>query len=158
MWYAPGGGLSPDEIDRHFGVGGPGQPASLADAYPGMVVVNHEWRDPSMITKVGTLSAETINELSRGSQAVSVDVELNRYVVEADVNIVIGPVFPHEVVGISGGNKYFIPGCATHDAIDLSHWVGALIGVEDVIGTTGITPMRAIINACLLYTSPSPRD
>ncbi|HSN42757.1 MAG TPA: lactate racemase domain-containing protein, partial [Propionibacteriaceae bacterium] len=139
--------MEPDEIDRHFGVGGPGQPASLADAYPGMVVVNHEWRDPSMIVKVGTLSAETIDELSRGSQAVAVDVELNRYVVEADVNLVIGPVFPHEVVGISGGNKYFIPGCATHDAIDLSHWVGALIGVEDVIGTTGITPMRAIINA-----------
>jgi len=139
--------MEPDEIDRHFGVGGPGQPATLAEAYPGLVVVNHEWQDPSMIVKVGTLGAETIRELSRGSQAVAVDVELNRHVVEADVNIVIGPVFPHEVVGISGGNKYFIPGCATHDAIDLSHWVGALIGVEDVIGATGITPMRAIINA-----------
>ncbi|MGO4956115.1 lactate racemase domain-containing protein [Luteococcus sp. Sow4_B9] len=139
--------MEPDEIDRWFGVGGEGQPATLEEAYPGMRVVNHEWQDPDKIVKVGTLSAETIRELSQGAQDVSVDVEINRYVVEADVNIVIGPVFPHEVVGISGGNKYFIPGCATHDAIDLSHWVGALLGVEKVIGTTGITPMRAIINA-----------
>ncbi|MEL4505316.1 lactate racemase domain-containing protein [Luteococcus sp. H138] len=139
--------MEPDEIDRWFGVGGEGQPATLDEAYPGMRVVNHEWQDPDQIVKVGTLSAETIKELSQGAQDMAVDVEINRHVVEADVNIVIGPVFPHEVVGISGGNKYFIPGCATHDAIDLSHWVGALLGVEKVIGTTGITPMRAIINA-----------
>lgn len=139
--------MEPDEVDAMFGVGGEGQPASLAEAYPGLTVLNHEWQDPDQIVKVGTLSAETIAELSQGAQKVAVDVEINRHVVEADVNIVIGPVFPHEVVGISGGNKYFIPGCATHDAIDLSHWVGALLGVEKVIGTTGVTPMRAIINA-----------
>ncbi|WP_394275662.1 lactate racemase domain-containing protein [Luteococcus sp.] len=139
--------MESDEIDAWFGVGGEGQPASLEEAYPGLRVVNHEWQDPSMIVKVGTLDAATIKELSEGAQEVAVDVEINRHVVEADYNIVIGPVFPHEVVGISGGNKYFIPGCATHDAIDLSHWVGALLGVEKVIGTQGITPMRRIINA-----------
>ena len=117
------------------------------EAYPGLTVLNHEWQDPDQIVKVGTLGEERIAELSQGAQKVAVDVEINRHVVEADYNIVIGPVFPHEVVGISGGNKYFIPGCATHDAIDLSHWVGALLGVEKVIGTKGITPMRAIINA-----------
>ena len=139
--------MEPDEIDTMFGVGGEGQPASLAEAYPGLTVLNHEWQDPDQIVKVGTLGEERIAELSQGAQKVAVDVEINRHVVEADYNIVIGPVFPHEVVGISGGNKYFIPGCATHDAIDLSHWVGALLGVEKVIGTKGITPMRAIINA-----------
>ena len=41
---------------------------------------------------------------------VSVDVRINRHVAEADVAIVVGPVFPHEVVGFSGGNKYFFPG------------------------------------------------
>ena len=119
----------------------------LAALYPGMTIVNHEWRDPAMIVAVGTLSAEQINELSGGRMNEAVTVEINRHIVESDVSIVIGPVFPHEVVGISGGNKYFIPGCATHDIIDLSHWVGALIGVEDIIGRTGITPVRAIINA-----------
>ncbi len=124
-----------------------GAPDGVEAAYPGMTIVNHEWEDPSMIVHVGTLSAERIFELSEGAMREDVRVEINRHVAEADINLVIGPVFPHEVVGISGGNKYFIPGCATHDAIDLSHWVGALIGIEKMIGKPGITPVRAIINA-----------
>ena len=53
-----------------------------------------------------------------------VEVRINRQVAEADVAIVIGPVFPHEVVGFSGGNKYFFPGVSGQELIDLSHWVG----------------------------------
>lgn len=136
--------MEPDEIDRHFGVG---EGETLASVYPGMKIVNHEFLDPDQIVNIGTLTAAQINELSDGSMAEDVVVEMNRHVVEADINLVIGPVFPHEVVGISGGNKYFIPGCSTHDAIDLSHWVGALIGVEDMIGSPGVTPVRRIINA-----------
>ena len=135
--------MEPAAIDRWFGV----EPGGLEAEYPGMPIVNHEWKDPGMIVTVGTLPAARIKELSRGAVEQEVVVELNRHVVEADINLVLGPVFPHEVVGISGGNKYFIPGCATHEAIDLSHWVGALIGVEDMIGKSGVTPVRAIINA-----------
>lgn len=135
--------MEPGEIERWFGASADG----LAATYPGMTVVNHEWQDPSMIVEVGTLSADRIEQLSGGRVRESVSVGINRHVAEADVNIVIGPVFPHEVVGISGGNKYFVPGCATHEVIDLSHWVGALIGIESIIGTTGSTPVRAIINA-----------
>ncbi len=135
--------MEKDEIERMFGA----EPGGLEALYPGLTILNHEWKDPSQIRHVGTLSADTIEELSLGSMRQEVPVEINKHVVEADYNIVIGPVFPHEVVGVSGGNKYFIPGCATHEAIDLSHWVGALIGVEGMIGTTGITPVRAIINA-----------
>jgi len=135
--------MTPEELDHWFGA----EPGGLAAKYPGMTVVNHEWKDPANIVKVGTLSAGQIFELSGGRLKQDVDVEINKWVVEADVNIVIGPVFPHEVVGISGGNKYFIPGCATHEIIDLSHWCGALIGIDDLIGTRGITPVRAIINA-----------
>ncbi|HSN44158.1 MAG TPA: lactate racemase domain-containing protein [Propionibacteriaceae bacterium] len=136
--------MEPDEIDRWFGVG---EGQTLETLYPGLTVVNHEFMDPTQIVELGTLGADEVYELSRGSMREAVVVEMNRHVAEADINLVIGPVFPHEVVGISGGNKYFIPGCSTHDAIDLSHWVGALIGVEDMIGQTGITPVRAIINA-----------
>ena len=55
----------------------------------------------------------------------SVEVRINRHVAEADVAIVVGPVFPHEVVGFSGGNKYFFPGVSGPELINLSHWVGA---------------------------------
>ena len=136
--------MEPDEIDRWFGVP---EGSTLGELYPGMTVVNHEFKDPTQIVHIGTLTADRVHELSRGSMREQVAVEMNRHVAEADINLVIGPVFPHEVVGISGGNKYFIPGCSTHDAIDLSHWVGALIGVEGMIGSPGITPVRAIIDA-----------
>ena len=50
------------------------------------------------------------------------------------------------MVGFSGGNKYFFPGVAGPDVIDFSHWLGALITSADMIGSRGITPVRALIN------------
>lgn len=143
--------MEPDEIDRLFGVGGTNadgtaQPATLAKAYPGLVVVNHEWANPAMLVNVGHIDGSRIAELSEGRLDVGADILINRHVVESDIAIVVGPVFPHEVVGISGGNKYFIPGCASQDFIDMTHWVGALITSSEIIGTTGITPVRAMIN------------
>lgn len=114
--------------------------------YPGMPIVNHLWKDHNELVSVGNISAERISELSGGRLAKGVDVQINKQVVEADVKIIIGPILPHEVVGISGGNKYFIPGCAAHDLIDMTHWVGALITSAEMIGTPGITPVRAMIN------------
>jgi nickel-dependent lactate racemase len=73
-------------------------------------------------------------------------VKLNRAVVEHDVALVVGPVFPHEVVGFSGGNKYFFPGVAGQEVIDFSHWLGALITSASIIGSPGITPVRALID------------
>jgi nickel-dependent lactate racemase len=77
---------------------------------------------------------------------LKVQVRINRHVAEADVAIVVGPVFPHDVVGFSGGNKYFFPGVSGPELIDLSHWVGALITSAAMIGTRGVTPVRALIN------------
>jgi len=134
--------MEPDEIERMLGV----EAGGLEDAYPGMRIVNHEWADPEMLVSVGHISGERIAELSEGRLSVGADIRINRYVVESDVSIVVGPVFPHEVVGISGGNKYFIPGVASAEFIDMTHWVGALITSYDIIGTTGITPVRAMIN------------
>jgi len=144
-----GAGPAPDgqaPADSAPAPAAPDLPA-IARLYPGLTVVNHEWADPSMIVTVGRLTEDDIERLSGGRMREAVDVEINRRVVEADYAIVVGPVFPHEVVGISGGNKYYVPGVATHEIIDLSHWVGALIGIDAIIGTRGVTPVRAIINA-----------
>lgn len=122
------------------------QDADLAEVYPGMPIVNHRWKDPAELVTVGHITAERIAELSGGRLHKGVDVQINKLVVEADVKIIVGPILPHEVVGISGGNKYFIPGCAAHELIDMTHWVGALITSAKMIGTTGITPVRAMIN------------
>ena len=96
---------------------------------------------------MGTIPAERLAELTGGLlTGTSVDVRINRHVAETDVAIVIGPVFPHEVVGFSGGNKYFFPGVSGPELINLSHWVGALITSAEMIGTRGITPVRALVD------------
>jgi nickel-dependent lactate racemase len=118
----------------------------LAATFPGMTVRNHEWWDPATFVSLGTISADRVAELSGGLLRHGVDVKLNRAVVEHDVALVVGPVFPHEVVGFSGGNKYFFPGVCGQEVIDLSHWLGALITSASIIGTRGITPVRALID------------
>lgn len=134
--------MEPAEIEAMVGV----EPGGLESTFPGMAIVNHEWADPSMLVNVGQISADRIAELSGGRLHQGAQIWLNRHVVEADVNLVVGPVFPHEVVGFSGGNKYFIPGVASQEFIDMTHWVGALISSAEIIGTTGITPVRAMID------------
>jgi nickel-dependent lactate racemase len=130
------------ELAAHLGY----PEGGLAERYPGTTVLNHAWWDPASFAAVGTVSAERVGELSGGLLREQVDVRLNRAVVEHDVALVVGPVFPHEVVGFSGGNKYFFPGVAGAEIIDLSHWLGALITSAGIIGTLGTTPVRALID------------
>jgi nickel-dependent lactate racemase len=134
--------MTDEALARHLGY----QPDQLTDAYPGTTVLNHEWWKPETFVNLGTIPAERIAELSDGRMSLDVPVLLNRAVVEHDVALVVGPVLPHEVVGISGGNKYFFPGVGGKKIIDVSHWLGALITSAEIIGTTGITPVRALID------------
>ena len=134
--------MSETALARHLGYA-----AGAIDAtYPGMTVRNHEWWRPETFADLGTIPAARIAELSEGRLDMDVRVRLNRAVVDHDVALVIGPVLPHEVVGISGGNKYFFPGVAGQEIIDVSHWLGALITSAEIIGTTAVTPVRALIN------------
>ena len=74
-------------------------------------------------------------------------MRINRLVVESDVTLIVGPVLPHEVIGFSGGNKYLFPGLSGQEMIDVTHWLGALITSSEIIGTRGITPVRALVDA-----------
>src|SRR5690606_33203929 len=106
---------------------------------------NHEWDNPTALMTIGTFSKADTEEMSDGLLSVDVPVQINAEVGNYDVLLVLGPVFPHEVVGFSGGNKYFFPGIAGPDIIDLSHWLGALLTNVEVIGA-GYTPVRALID------------
>ncbi len=125
--------MTPDQLRTHLG-----------GEYDG--VLNHEWWKPGTFADLGTISAERVGQISDEMLRDEVPVKLNRAVVEHDVALVVGPVFPHEVVGFSGGNKYFFPGVAGQEVIDFSHWLGALITSASIIGTPGITPVRALID------------
>ena len=121
-------------------------PGRLGARYPGMTAYNHAWWDGSAFSEVGTIGAGRIAELSGGLLRHPVRVRINRAVTEHDVTLIAGPVFPHEVAGFSGGNKYLFPGVSGRELIDLSHWLGALITSAETIGTRGITPVRALID------------
>jgi nickel-dependent lactate racemase len=112
-----------------------------------LLVVNHAWWEDETFVHVGTLSPSTVSRLSEQRLRERVDVRINRLVVESDVTVIVGPVLPHEVVGFSGGNKYLFPGLSGQELIDVTHWLGALITSGQIIGTRGVTPVRALIDA-----------
>jgi nickel-dependent lactate racemase len=109
------------------------------------MIYNHKWEDPSTFAQIGVISANEVSQISNGLMAADVPVRLNRMIHDYDHLIICGPVFPHEVVGFSGGNKYFFPGIAGSEIINFTHWLGALITNFEIIGA-GYTPVRAIID------------
>jgi lactate racemase len=108
-------------------------------------VFNHRWDLPDTFETLGTISAAEIRELTGGRLDRDVSVALNRLILDYDHILICGPVFPHEVVGFSGGNKYLFPGIAGREIIDFTHWLGALISSYAVIGS-GYTAVRAVID------------
>ncbi len=106
---------------------------------------NHVWDDPQALVRLGTLSAGEIGALSEGLFEMPVNVEINRAIFDYDHLLIVGPVFPHEVVGFSGGNKYLFPGISGPEVLDFFHWLGAVITNPRIIGHKE-TPVRRVID------------
>ena len=138
--------LTADELLRHLG-------PRMSD-FPNVRVIQHEWDNPRALTQVGTITQEEMEEISHGLLIEEVPITINRAVLEHDLVIILGPVFPHEVVGFSGGHKYFFPGVSGPDMVHQSHWLGALITNPKVNGNKE-TPVRAMIErAAAFVTTP----
>lgn len=114
-------------------------------AYRKVRFFNHAWNDPSALRKVGAIPADEIKTLSGGLFALDVAVEINRLVFEYDQVMIVGPVFPHEVVGFSGGNKYLFPGVAGPEILNFFHWLGAVVTNPMIIGNKW-TPVRKVVD------------
>jgi nickel-dependent lactate racemase len=108
-------------------------------------IVNHRWDLPTTFLELGVISQDDVVRISGGLLEEPIPVRINRMIFDYDQIVICGPVFPHEVVGFSGGNKYLFPGIGGPEIIGLTHWLGALIGSFAVIGS-GTTPVREIIN------------
>ncbi len=106
---------------------------------------NHEWDNPESLVTLGTLSEADTLQASNGLLTKTVPVQINKLVNDYDQLLVLGPVFPHEVVGFSGGNKYFFPGISGPDLLNFFHWLGALITNVGIIGVKS-TPVRDVVN------------
>ena len=123
--------------------------------YPTVKILNHAWKDPEALITLGVIPADEVVDLSQGLLNIDVPVRLNRLILDYDHLLICGPVFPHEVVGFSGGNKYFFPGIAGAEVIDFTHWLGALLTSYRIIGTKD-TPVRRVIDRAASLI-PRPR-
>jgi nickel-dependent lactate racemase len=131
--------------------------APVQDGLVGVTrVINHRWDLPETFTTLGTITADEMHTQSDGMLSLEVPVRLNKTILKYDHLIVCGPVFPHEVVGFSGGNKYFFPGISGREVIDFTHWLGALITSMGIMGTKD-TPVRQVIDRAASFI-PLPKS
>lgn len=112
--------------------------------------LNHRWDLEGTLTRVGWIEKHEIEELSGGRLSERVPVDINRAIFDYDLILVLGPVFPHEVVGYSGGAKYLFPGISGGDFLHAFHWLGAVVTCPGTIGIKH-TPVREVINRAMRF-------
>ena len=138
--------LSDDQVNALVGI----TAQERATDYASIRFLNHTWDDPNALQKIGVITQDQVQEFAgqywHPSLAGDVPVRINKALFDYDHLIIIGPTFPHEVVGLSGGAKYLFPGISGPEMINATHWLGALVGVVGTIGIKG-TPVRAMIHA-----------
>jgi len=142
--------LTEDQILKLYGI----SPERKAGQFADSSFLNHRWDQPGTLTKIGTIPEEEIERITGGLFREAVDVDINREIFDYDLLLILGPVFPHEVVGISGGSKYLFPGISGGDFLHFFHWLGAVISCWKTIGRKN-TPVREVVNrAAEMVTVP----
>ena len=112
--------------------------------YASVGFFNHLWDRPETFTSIGTIEDTEIEQLTAGLFKQGVNIDINRLILDYDEFFILGPVFPHEVVGFSGGHKYIFPGIAGAEIINFFHWLGAVI-TNPVINGIKWTPTRKVV-------------
>jgi len=133
--------MSQERIDRLVGI----TPRERAERYGDVEILNHHWDDPSELRSIGTIARDEVAQITDGLMREEVEVTVNRRIFDYDQIIIVGPTFPHEVVGFSGGNKYFFPGISGPDVLNFFHWLGAII-TNPAINGTKWTPVRRVVD------------
>src|SRR5574341_1112325 len=138
--------LSEESINKLVGI----TAEERITTYKHIGLLNHTWDKPAALTSLGVMGQDEIKQIAgqhwHSSLPNTVDIRINRAALEYDHILILGPTFPHEVIGFSGGAKYLFPGISGPDMINATHWLGALSGVVGTIGIKG-TPVRAMVHA-----------
>jgi nickel-dependent lactate racemase len=108
----------------------------------------HRWDLPETFQRIGELTEEEVATISGGLLRERVPIDINKSIFDYDLILILGPVFPHEVVGFSGGAKYLFPGISGGAFLHFFHWLGALITCRKIIGRKD-TPVRRVIHRAL---------
>lgn len=125
--------MSSDELTHMF----PGVPHSAFHV--------HDWRNG--VRQIGEVPASFVKDVSEGKLDFSIKVELDRMLLDAkwDAIISVGQLVPHEVIGIANHAKNVFVGVGGSDLINKSHWLGAVYGIERIMGRAD-TPVRAVLD------------
>jgi nickel-dependent lactate racemase len=128
--------MTHDEIDLFFG-----------EEIPKESFIVHNWRTD--VVKVGQVPGQYISEISEGLVNEPIDVEINKRLLDKsyDLIISIGQVVPHEVVGMANYSKNIFVGCGGMDIINKSHMLGAIYGMEKIMGRDH-SPVRKVFDYC----------
>jgi nickel-dependent lactate racemase len=108
----------------------------------------HRWDLPETFQRIGELTEDEVATISGGLLRERVPIDINKKIYDYDLIIILGPVFPHEVVGFSGGAKYLFPGISGGAFLHFFHWLGALITCPEIIGKKD-TPVRQVIHRAM---------
>lgn len=105
----------------------------------------HDWRHD--VITLGEVPAAYVKQVSEGKVDFSWPAQVNRLLVEGNFDLIlsIGQVVPHEVVGMANYNKNIFVGTGGIEGINKSHFVGAVYGMERMMGRSD-TPVRKIFN------------
>jgi nickel-dependent lactate racemase len=122
--------------------------AELDEYYPGVphkLFREHDWRRD--VVQVGEVPRSYVRELSEARLDFSWPAQLNRLIVDGrhDLIVSIGQVVPHEVAGMANHAKNLFVGTGGAEAIHRSHYLGAVYGMERIMGRTD-TPVRALFD------------
>ena len=111
--------------------------------YDAMLV--HDWRHD--VVKIGEVPAAYLEEITEGLWHEPVSVEINRRIMDERYDLIVSPgqVVPHEVIGMASHSKNLFVGVGGSDMINKSHMVGAVYGMERMMGKDD-TPVRKIFD------------
>lgn len=114
-------------------------------AIPHALFAVHNWRTD--VITLGELPAAFIEQQSQGLLSYSWPAQVNRLIVEGGFDLVlsIGQVVPHEVIGLANYNKNILVGTAGPMSIHRSHYLGAVVGMERIMGRAD-NPVRRVLN------------
>ncbi|MCJ7728840.1 MAG: lactate racemase domain-containing protein [Sedimentisphaerales bacterium] len=122
--------------------------------YASVKFFNHRWNRPETFTLIGRIRANEIEQITGGLFSEEINVAINKLIFEYDEFFIIGPVFPHEVVGFSGGHKYIFPGIAGSEIINFFHWLSAVITIPVIIGNKWTPPRQVVEKAASFIQMP----
>jgi len=105
----------------------------------------HRWRDDLVI--LGELSGEFISEITGGLLDFPMEIGVNKELIDGQYDLIlsIGQVVPHEVIGMANYTKNILVGTGGGDTINKSHFIGAVCGMENILGKID-TPVRKALN------------